>query len=189
MTSKMLLQQEVDDWEKTIGIYDAQADFYNYHTDRAATNAQKYFVPRSTDEEFAKAAAGDPNRLRSYYITDGADKEGNIKVSASDEGARSWLLDPADSYVGEDGLAYYRMPGTDRYEAMLPDRPVEPDVKAPNFTRAEQGKLASPDMAPATAEKEAGRSAIQRAGVGSWSPFAASNRGEGILIRALKGTL
>ena len=189
MTSKFILEQEIDDWEKTIGVYDAQADFYNYHTDRASTNTQKYFVPRSTDDEFAKAAAGDPNRLRSYYLTDGADKNGNIKVSASDTGARSWLLDPADSYVGEDGLAYYRMPGTDRYEATLPDRPAEPDATAPSFTRAEQGKLAAEDMTPAKAEKDAGRSAIQRAGVGNWSPFSASNNGEGILLRALKGTL
>jgi hypothetical protein len=51
-------------------------------------------------------------------------------------------------------------------------------------------KLRTPDASRAAEVRDEGRSTLERTtGAGQWSPFAASNRGEGILTRALKKTL
>lgn len=60
---------------------------------------------------------------------------------------------------------------------------------APSLTRAEETKLAAGPQSVSAAERDGGKTTIQRTGAGQWSPFAASNAGEGILMRALKNNL
>lgn len=226
MASKRILQQELDDYTKQLGQYDAQADFYNRHAKAAQAGTQSYFVPvkpieeQKADWERRRNPEGLPEEtiagleeagLRekpepfrpTYNATNGSDADGNILVQHGKKRVFTWAPDPNDSYV-KDGLTYLLVPQArvwvpqagewvpqaGEYRPVFPDRPTEPKgLKAPSLTRSDIGKLATPDMTPAMAEKEAGRSAIQRAGVGSWSPFADSNNGEGILLRALKGKL
>lgn len=212
MASKRILQQELDDYTKQLGQYDAQADFYNRHAKAAQAGTQTYFVPVKPIEEQKADWEQRRNPLQlpeeelerleqmglrqkpepfrpTYNATNGSDADGNILVQHGKKRVFTWTPDPNDSYV-KDGLTYLWVPQAGEYRPVFPDRPTEPKgLKAPSLTRSDIGKLATPDMTPAMAEKEAGRSAIQRSGVGSWSPFADSNNGEGILLRALKGKL
>lgn len=204
-----MLEQQWEDYAKALGEYDAAADFYNYQADAAKAGTQAYWVPTKPIEEqradwesrqadFAARKAADPTfeppALLSgpfrpeYHATDGADADGNILVQHGKADVFKWRPDQASAYVGDDGLTYMRSHNTG-YRPVFPDRPAEPDITAPNFTRAEQGKLAAADMTPALAERQAGKSTIQRTGSGEWSPFASSNAGDGILMRALKGKL
>lgn len=60
----------------------------------------------------------------------------------------------------------------------------------PEFTAAEIRKMQGPDQSAANAERDGGRSQLQKVQqANQWSPFAASNRGEGVLIRAMKNSL
>lgn len=193
MTSKRMLQQQLDDYTRLMGEYDAAADFYNLHTDRAKSKAQQYLVPTYSDERYAEQARDDPSGRRSYMLTTGGDKDGNIGVKLTQDKRRAlkhWL-DESSRTVGEDGLTYYTAGnaiGSGRY-ALLPERPSADGIRAPTFTRAEQKRLHTPDMTPASAEMGAGRNTLQRANLAGWSPFASSNAGEGVLIRAMKGKL
>lgn len=210
MASKRMLEQQWEDYAKVLGEYDAAADFYNYQADQAKSGAQAYWVPTKPIEEqradwesrqadFAARKAADPTFEPPTYLagpfkpeyqaTAGSDTDGNILVQHGKERVFTWRPDQSDSYVGDGGLTYLRSPSTGNYLPVFPDRPVEPDITAPNFTRAEQGKLATEDMTPALAERQAGKSTIQRTGAGEWSPFAGSNAGDGILMRVLKGKL
>lgn len=60
----------------------------------------------------------------------------------------------------------------------------------PEFTAAEIRKLQGPDQSVANAERDGGRSQLQRVQQNNqWSPFASSNAGQGVLMRAMKDQL
>lgn len=201
--TRRILQQEVEDyekghqrdgedyaqqWDKVMGPYNAKATLYNTHLDRAKSGVT-YLTPSWVGSKKNDSYAYG----QQYYKVAGAQGDGLrviVKYGGSQYGKN------ALSYSTKDGVTY----GTDRYgttpilpnhPGAAPAEPARPDPrKAPNFTQAQQRKLNSAPESRSAEVRDEGRSTLERtAAASNWSPFAASNAGEGVLMRAMKNKL